>query len=128
MRIYQILEWLFPVFEGALMAIIAMALHELGHLVTALALGIRVKSVGFCWKGAYVVREPGPPLKGLMVSLAGPLTNAALLLFWDRSRIFGIANLCFAIVNLLPIQGSDGDRIMNICQEISKESSRAHAM
>ena len=47
---------------------------------TSLMVGVRVKSVGLCMKGMYVVREAGTPAKNLLVSLAGPLTNVALLL------------------------------------------------
>lgn len=115
------LNWFVPFFVGIIIGTVAMVLHEMGHLVTALALGIRVKSVGFCWKGAYIVREPGPPLKSMLVSLAGPLTNLVLLLLWPQARAFGIANLCFAFFNLLPIQGSDGERILNACEQIHRK-------
>ena len=33
-----------------------------------------------CMKGMYIVREAGSPTKNLLISLAGPLTNVALLL------------------------------------------------
>ena len=102
--------------------LIAMVLHEFGHFLSARALGIRVKRIGLCWKGVYVVREAGSPLRSLCVSLAGPLTNATLLLFWHWSKPFALANLCFALVNILPFRGSDGDRVLNYCGEIHRRS------
>jgi Zn-dependent protease len=116
------LEWFFPFFEGIFFGLLAMALHEAAHVIAAMAVGIKVKSVGLCWKGLYTVREAGSPGKNALVSLAGPLTNIALLLCWYLSPTFGLANLCFAVFNLLPIQGSDGDRVLTCLHEMQKES------
>jgi Zn-dependent protease len=117
----QVLAWFFPFFQGLLLGIIAMVFHEAGHLIAALLVGIRVKSVGFTWKGLYTVRERGTPLTNLLVSLAGPLTNLALLALWPLSRKFGLANLCFAFFNILPIEGSDGERVWRCWRELKKE-------
>jgi len=106
----RVLEWFFPVFQGIFLGLLAMTLHELAHLVAARAVGIRVKKVGLRWKGLYTVREPGSPGNNAIVSLAGPLLNLALLLTWHWSPTFGLANLCFFGFNVLPIEGSDGER------------------
>jgi len=116
------LGWFFPFFHGIFLGLLAMALHETAHVVAAIGVGIKVKSVGFCWKGLYTVREAGPPVKNVFVSLAGPLTNLALILCWYWSPTFGLANLCFAAFNLLPIQGSDGDRVLKCLSQMQKES------
>lgn len=102
--------WFFPILEGLLLGLISATFHEVGHLLAARAIGVNVKTLGFTWKGMYMVREPGPPHKNLVVSLAGPLMNVALLAFWHWSPAFGLANLCFAFCNVLPIQDSDGER------------------
>jgi Zn-dependent protease len=120
----QVLAWFFPVFEGLFLGLIAAALHEGGHLVAAVLVGVKVKSIGFRWKGLYTVRESGPPMKNLLISLAGPCTNLALVGFWPLSHLFGLANLCFAFVNILPIEGSDGERVMRCWSLMKKESSR----
>jgi membrane-associated protease RseP (regulator of RpoE activity) len=39
-----------------------VVLHELAHVAVARSLGSKVKRVGICFKGAYIVRESGPPL------------------------------------------------------------------
>lgn len=117
----HVLRWLSPFFQGLLVGVIAMTLHELGHLVAAPLAGIKVRTVGFGWKGLYTLREPGPPLKNIIVSLAGPLTNMLLLPFWHLSPKLGLANLCFAFFNILPIEGSDGERIWSCWRQIKRE-------
>ena len=107
---YLLTHWLLSLAGTMFLGISAMVLHEFGHLATSLMVGIKVKSVGMCMKGMYIVREAGSPMKNMLVSLAGPLTNVALLLlFWHVSTTFALANLCFAICNLAPVKGSDGN-------------------
>ena len=117
----HVLRWLVPFFQGLLVGLIAMTLHEVGHLAAAPLVGIKVRTVGLGWKGLYTLREPGPPLKNIVVSLAGPLTNVLLLTFWHLSPKLGLANLCFAFFNILPIEGSDGERIWKCWRQIKKE-------
>lgn len=112
------LSWLGPVVDGLLFGLLAMVLHEIGHLCVAQALGLKVKTVGLSWKGMYTVREAGPPEINFQVSLAGPLTNLALTALWSVSPIFGLANLFVGICNLLPIPGSDGERALNCLAEM----------
>ncbi len=112
-----VLLWLVPVFEGMGLGILAMVLHEAGHLAVALCVGLRIRSVGIGWKGMYLVREPGPLWKNLLVSFAGPCINLLLSLIWFRHDGFSLANLCFGLVNLLPIEGSDGDRILGYLEK-----------
>ena len=116
------LQWFRPVFDGFLWGLLAMVLHEAGHLIAAVVVGIRIKSVALRWKGLCTVREAGPPDKNLLVSLAGPCTNVLLLLLWPMSHRFGLANICFAVVNLLPINGSDGERALD-CLELMREQN-----
>ncbi len=125
------LEWFFPFFQGLLLGILAMLLHEAGHLVAALAIGIRVKRIGLRWKGLYTVREAGPPAKNIVISLAGPCVNLLLIATWPWWPTFGLANLCYTFFNLLPLQGSDGDRVLKCWHQmrrpvtINSSSSRA---
>lgn len=114
------LVWFLPFFQGLFLGILAMALHEAGHLLTALAVGVRIKSIGFRWKGLYTVREAGPPAKNLLISLAGPTVNLVLILCWHWSHNFGMANLCFSLVNLLPLRGSDGERALKCWSDMQR--------
>jgi Zn-dependent protease len=123
---YLFTHWLFSLAGTLFLGLSAMVLHEFGHLATSLMVGIKVKSVGLCMKGMYVVREAGTPTKNLLISLAGPLTNIALiLLFWNHSPKFTLANLCLAICNLAPVTGSDGDRALQCLKQMQGESAEA---
>jgi Zn-dependent protease len=121
---YFLTHWLISLAGTLFLGVSAMVLHEFGHLATSLMVGIRVKSVGLCMRGMYIVREAGSPAKNLLISLAGPLTNVALiLLFWNVSTKFVLANLCLAICNLAPVKGSDGDRALVCLEAMQKESA-----
>lgn len=123
---YLISHWIGSLLGFVFLGLLAVVLHETGHLVSSFALGLKVKGIGVCKKGFYVIREAGTPSKNLIVSLAGPLTNVALLLiFWHASNTFTLANMCLAICNLAPIKGSDGDRALDCLREMQKEDGAA---
>jgi Zn-dependent protease len=115
------LQWYIPILEGVCLGLAAMAVHEAAHVLVALAIGIKVKRIGLEWKGLYTIRDPGPPLKNLVVTLAGPLMNAILIVSWHWWPVFGLANLIFAVVNLLPIAGSDGLRVAHCWREMHEK-------
>jgi len=117
------LEWFFPVFQGCFLGLLAMALHEVGHLAAAMTLGLKIKTIGLSWKGLYTVRETGTPAKNLLVSLAGPATNFMLVLLWPLSPMFCMANLCFTVANLLPVEGSDGERALKCWRAMTHSTS-----
>ncbi len=114
------LAWFSPIVNGLFLGLVAATFHEIGHLLVARMVGVNVKTLGFTWKGMYLVREPGPPAKNLAISLGGPMMNVLLLAFWSLSPAFGLANLCFAVCNLLPIQNSDGDRAWNCLRALKR--------
>ncbi len=121
---YLLTHWLISLAGTLFLGLSAMVLHEFGHIVTSLMVGIRVKSIGLCMKGMYIVREAGSPAKNMLVSLAGPMTNVALIfLFWNTSSTFALANLCLAICNLAPVKGSDGERALLCYEQMQRESS-----
>ena len=111
--IHFIFKWLIPVFQGMGDALLAVLLHEAGHFATALFLGVQIKRAGLDRRGVYLVREAGPLWKNLLISFAGPCINLLISLIWQSKTGFGIANLYFGLINLLPIKGSDGDRIFD---------------
>jgi Zn-dependent protease len=103
-----------------LLGIPAMALHEGGHVLTALLCGIRVKRVGLCSKGLYTVREPGPRWLNVAVSAAGPLVNLVLAVaLWNDMPTFAMVNVVACLYNLLPIANSDGTRILGLLKPAS---------
>lgn len=114
---------LFPFISGVAFGVLAMTIHELGHITAALLLGIQIKQVGLRWKGLYTIREAGSPLRNIAVSLTGPLVNLALTLTVLFAPTFALANFCIALGNLIPIRGSDGYRILVILRQMAKEKS-----
>lgn len=109
--------WYIPVFQGIVLGIAAMAIHECAHVTAARALGIRVKSIGLDWRGLYIVRESGPPRENIIIALSGPFINLLLSISWHWLPTFALANLCLAVCNLLPISCSDGLRALSTWQE-----------
>jgi hypothetical protein len=81
-HLIHIVRWLFPFSQGLGFGVIAMLLHEGGHLFAALVLGLRIKSVGMKWnKGLYTIREQGTPLQNLLVAPRRRISSSTL---WTR--------------------------------------------
>ena len=101
------------VFQGAL----ACAFHELGHWAAIALLGGRVRSLHLTVVGAEMELDPCRPLsygREVIAALAGPAVN--LVLVWISIRtgryLFAGLNLCFGLLNLLPIRLLDGGRAL----------------
>src|SRR5579863_8282565 len=90
---------------GMFLGLLAMVLHECGHLIAALVLGVRVTRVGLKWdKGMYVVRDRGTVHQNLLIALAGPLVNLLLVALQPWYPMFALANACCVLANVLPIE------------------------
>ena len=92
-----------------------LVVHEGGHIMAILLTHAgRVKNIAITWKGIGVRWEPFAyePFKRAIVSLAGPAVNLAFAaaFYTVGLPLLGLAGLVFAIVNLLPLPGSDGLR------------------
>ena len=97
--------------------VVSLLLHEMGHMLAAIILGVPVREFGLCLRGAYNRRAYANRRRGeVLISAAGPLTNLFLvvpLLFLPAigSRL-AFCNLLIGVVNLLPLPSSDGLRIL----------------
>lgn len=103
-------ELVLGVFVSLLCLIGQVVLHEGAHAFTQVIFGGRLSKFGWNRYGAYVVRQRlDRNWKNVVVVLAGPLAN---LIAWPVLRYYKIpfANLSLflAVVNLIPIQNSDG--------------------
>jgi len=117
------LRWFQPVVLGFGLGILAMVLHEAGHLAAATALGVRVKRIGIQWnKGLFTVRERGAGRQNLIIALAGPSVNLLLIAVKPWFPMFSLANLCCVAANMLPIEGSDGFRVADCWRQIREAS------
>ncbi|MDD7676210.1 MAG: hypothetical protein PUJ09_06220 [Eubacteriales bacterium] len=111
----------------ALIAVIAAAVHETGHIVAALILRMRLDSFSLGLLGARLGLSL--PLysyrKELLLSLSGPVSNivtgGAAIYIYNVCRaadsgpepllFFSVASMFLAGLNLLPVQSFDGGRI-----------------
>ena len=113
--------------------LLAVLLHESGHLLCALFLNwkrptvhLSPAGIALCYAGVH------PPWQEMLVCLAGPAANfvAAAICCWSmlfeigEGRVLLCRTLLFycmglGIVNLLPIQGMDGGGILSgLCTQL----------
>ena len=103
-----------------LATILAATLHELSHLGMARLCGISFRELSITPFGASLVptSSMGSYRTELLIAAAGPLGNLlCILLVFRLSHIpfffyFLISSLFFALLNLLPVTGFDGGRIL----------------
>ena len=91
---------------------VSLVMHEMGHLVVAWALGVRIKGLVFDRHGIGIRMERGSPLVLLLSALAGPMTNIVLAGVFRDVTAAWLYNLGMAVLNLLPFAHSDGQRAM----------------
>jgi len=102
---------------AAVLLIASLLLHEVGHMLMALALGVKVSEFGLCLLGAYNRRARANSRRNeILICLAGPLINFALIIPCIILPRIGfeltLCNFMLGVGNLLPIPSSDGLRIL----------------
>jgi Zn-dependent protease len=120
----RLMFWIYPFVQGLGIGVLAMVLHESGHIAAALMLGVRVKNIGIRWnKGLFTVRERGSQYQNLLIAMAGPFVNLLMVGTEPWLPLFSMANFCYALGNMLPIEGSDGFRVAACWREIREGDS-----
>lgn len=114
-------------------AILAATLHEFGHIGMARACGISFRELCITPFGAALTPTSfmGTYREEMLVAAAGPFVNllCAALIFPLRHIsfffFFLLSSLFFALLNLLPVSGFDGGRILFclLCQHFTPEHS-----
>lgn len=106
---------------ATLSMILAVGLHEIGHLVMLLALGERVDGLTVTPFGLTIHRRVRicPQTTDLLVYLAGPLANlffSPVLFFIGNPMLsyFAEINLFFGLLNLLPASSLDGGQVLAV--------------
>ena len=96
---------------------IFILLHELGHLVTGITIGLKFKKINIHISGLSVEFENYGKQRNankIVVDIAGPLINiiALVIAIIIKQEEIAYINLLLAIVNLLPIYPLDGGQIL----------------
>ncbi len=118
---------------GALVA--SVLLHELGHALMARRFGIWTNSITLYPFGgiAALTAEPSRPREELLIAIAGPMVNGALVLLalplalagsMAASMFVGI-NLVLGLFNLLPAFPMDGGRVLRAWLSVRKGRRQA---
>lgn len=102
---------------GGLLVTLSLVIHELAHALVALCFSVPVHGIGIKLKGAYTFRRyAGRPLHDILIAAAGPFSNLVLMFasfFIPRIGVWLAEWNCgIALMNLLPLPGSDGFRIL----------------
>ena len=71
-------------------------------------------------KGLFTVRERGTVSQNLLIALAGPFVNLLLVASGPWYPVLGLANFCYALANMLPVEGSDGIRIAECWRQLRR--------
>lgn len=123
-------------------------LHELGHLVMGLILGFKPKGISLFPLGLsicfhvkcenYNINVKGGKVitfKKLLITLAGPITNFCIAVFFMffNIEIFGItrdiiiySNFLIGLFNLIPIYPLDGGRIVRCIIHMKKDLRKSY--
>ncbi|MBQ8747717.1 MAG: hypothetical protein IJZ08_07625 [Clostridia bacterium] len=107
-------------FADTVPVLIAVLLHELGHLIACRLLGVRVRTFRATAAGAVIGYDAAllSYPREMIVAAAGPFVNflSFLLVLGCHGRaaaLFGIASLALALFNLLPHEKLDGGVILS---------------
>jgi Zn-dependent protease len=102
---------------GGLLVTLCLVFHELAHVLAASFFAVPVHGVGIKFIGAYTHRRhAGRRSHDVVIAAAGPMANLLLTFasffvprmgIWLAEWNFGIA-----FMNLLPLPGTDGYRIL----------------
>lgn len=112
--------------------IAAAALHEGGHLLACLALGIPVNELRLTLLGAVLETDGrcGSGWEEAAVALAGPLVNLGTIApaLWGAQPLLAGTSALLGTFNLLPVAPLDGSRILHGLLSLGGDLERADAL
>ena len=116
-----------------LLMLLAATLHEAGHITAAISLGAKIRRFDVeLWGGKIIYGGNLSYRDEAVIALSGIALNlltfaTAFLLVGDSSLglFFALANLAFAVLNLLPIKTLDGYVALNACLYAVTEQEKA---
>ena len=93
--------------------LLAMTLHELGHLLSVFLLRGRVTTVHLRFADCLIVTEGLGYRQEAVTAFAGPAVNLLCFFLLRSSTRFAFVSLLLGLFNLLPILPLDGGRILH---------------
>ncbi len=110
----------------AALLLIAALLHEIGHLLMLKSCGISLEGLSFRALGIEIVTGDMryiPYRKEMLIAMAGPAANLLAFLLTilfvnfvgniDGALFFAVVNIALAGINLMPVEGLDGGRMLS---------------
>jgi Zn-dependent protease len=102
---------------AGLLVIASLLVHELAHATAALLFDVPVYRIGIKFVGAYIHRKHARrPAHDVIIAACGPLSSLLLTAGCFFLPTFGVWlaewNFGIALLNLLPLPGTDGYRIL----------------
>lgn len=123
MTVLTLLVYLICGSFSALGSVLAAILHEFGHIGVAKWLGVPFRELNVTPFGASLTPSSflGSYTDELMIAAAGPFVNLlCVCLIWPWVRLqdgflffFFLSSLFLSLLNLLPVAGFDGGRILS---------------
>lgn len=106
-------------------------IHELGHLIAGISLGLKAKSINIMPFGVSINFEDYSDkyiIKKIIIAIAGPLTNLIIVILgmcnkWEENIIY--ANVLIGMFNLIPLYPLDGGRILKYIIQLSSNPKEA---
>lgn len=96
---------------------IFIILHEIGHIVSGIILGLKINKIELNIAGISLeFKNYGKERKinNIIIDSAGPMVNlmSAIIGIFIKSEVIVYANLILFVINMLPIYPLDGGRIL----------------
>lgn len=101
--------------------VLAYLVHEMGHVLAMLALGVPFVGVELRWRGLCINRTLVGGWRDVVVTGAGVAMNAAVCLYalLHADPFFAACNLAMLVANLLPFPHSDGRRLLTYAKAVT---------
>ncbi len=109
-------------------------IHELGHLLAGILMGLKAKGIDIMPFGVSINFEDYSNkyiAKKIIIAIAGPLVNIIIVILgvynnWEEEIIY--SNILIGLFNLIPLYPLDGGRILKYIMQLATNSKEAEMM